>query len=136
MDGVSHLPLAKLGQTRGAQRVVGVDIDDTLIRAAWKRRRAVWSMQGPLATSQSDPQVDDEPSPKKRKRQNEDGGSAEQCSAADYFPASCEHIFGSLPIPGKAEGSAEFPHNVVFFNADWVDSEIAEDTVGYDVVLA
>ena len=45
-------------------------------------------------------------------------------------------MFGALPVPAKAEGSAEFPHNVVFFTADWVDNEIAEDAAGYDVVLA
>lgn len=115
---------------------MGVDIDDTLIRAAWKRRRAVWSMQGPPSASQSDSQADDESSLKKRKRPNEGAETAEQSCAADYFPASCEHMFGSLPVPEKAEGSAEFPHNVVFFTADWVDNEIAEDAAGYDVVLA
>ncbi|KAI9566331.1 Bicoid-interacting protein 3-domain-containing protein [Boletus coccyginus] len=31
----------------GARRVVGVDIDDALVRAAWIRRRTLWSLQSP-----------------------------------------------------------------------------------------
>ncbi|KAJ3492452.1 hypothetical protein NLJ89_g11234 [Agrocybe chaxingu] len=55
----------------------------------------------------------------------------------DYFPASCEHEFGSLPIPPSANrGKEVFPHNLAFRTADWVNTTIPEDTGGYDVVVA
>jgi len=95
-----------VAQRLGAHKVVGVDIDESLTSGAWRRRRAVWSLQGPAG----------EP---------------------DYFPASCEHEFGSLPVPpGENRGKYMFPHNVTFRTADWVEEEIVEDKGGYDVVIA
>ena len=95
-----------VAQRLGAHKVVGVDIDESLTSAAWRRRRAVWSLQGPAG----------EP---------------------DHFPASCEHEFGSLPVPPAAHrGNQAFPHNVTFRTADWVEEEIVEDKAGYDVVVA
>ncbi|EEB97939.1 hypothetical protein MPER_02643, partial [Moniliophthora perniciosa FA553] len=38
----------EIAQKWGADKVVGVDIDEALIRAAWRRRLVVWSQQGPL----------------------------------------------------------------------------------------
>ncbi|KAI0346784.1 Bin3-domain-containing protein [Trametopsis cervina] len=96
----------QIAQLKGSRKVIGVDIDDTLIRAAWKRRRTVWSMQG-----QTEPLED------------------------EYFPSSCEHMYGPLPIPSQGMDAA-YPHNVVFFCADWVNTEIIEDNEGYDVVIA
>jgi 7SK snRNA methylphosphate capping enzyme len=94
-------------QSWGAHKVLGVDIDETLVRAAWRRRKTVWSLQEP-AQSQPDP---------------------------TYFPAAFEHTLGPLPIP-PAGTSTNFPHNVSFRAADWVTEEIMEDKEGYDVVLA
>ena len=64
---------------------------------------------------------------------------------ADYFPASCQHMFGPLSIPptpssmetgirldaGVPENA--FPHNVSFRRADWVNDRIPEDEPGYNV---
>jgi len=117
----------------GAHKVVGVDIDDTLIQAAWRRRRVVWSLQAP-DDMRSDPV------------QESDGdghfpGTGRQesstiSSGANYFPASCEHTFGHLPIPSSRDRHTEFPHNVLFRTADWLDNSILEDAEGYDVVVA
>jgi 7SK snRNA methylphosphate capping enzyme len=52
----------------------------------------------------------------------------------DYFPASCAHSHGPLPIPSSSPEL--FPHNVSFRTADWVNVTIPEDEGGYDVVLA
>ncbi|KAM6492337.1 Bicoid-interacting protein 3 (Bin3) domain containing protein [Amanita muscaria] len=93
----------EIAQRLGAHKVVGVDIDESLVNAAWRRRRAVWSSQGP----------DGQP---------------------DYFPASCEHEFGPLPVPPGGKGV--FPHNITFRTADWIEEEIVEDKDGYDVVIA
>lgn len=131
-------------QTLGAKRVVGVDIDDTLVRAAWKHRRSVWSQQGPGADSLETPSSDDTThGGRKRRRlsQSEDeaGFTIASQGAPDYFPASCEHMFGALPIPAAAphEKAADvFPHNVAFRAADWVNSGIPDDAEGYDVVIA
>lgn len=129
-------------QSKGAGKVVGVDIDDTLVRAAWKRRRYVWSMQEPQKTA--DGGRDAPAGPKKRKRTSESTDSSAtiepQLSRPDYFPASCEHTFGPLPIPPASHGNSKqqemFPHNVTFRTADWVNQEILEDSEGYDIVLA
>ncbi|KAK2467616.1 hypothetical protein APHAL10511_000471 [Amanita phalloides] len=104
----------EIAQRLGARKVVGVDIDERLVNGAWRRRRAVWSLQG-----------------------NGDDGDGDW----DYFPASCEHEFGSLPVPPAAAAvlPAEkhgFPHNVAFRTVDWVEEEMVEDKEGYDVVMA
>ncbi|KZV75121.1 Bin3-domain-containing protein [Peniophora sp. CONT] len=110
----------EIAQVHGAQLAVGVDIDEVLVRMAWKRRRNAWSSQQP-----------------------EQGGSLEPASShepvADYFPASCTHMFGPLPLPPRrcsAEASPRFPHNVQFRCADWVNTRIPEDDNLYDVCIA
>ncbi|TFK82067.1 Bin3-domain-containing protein [Polyporus arcularius HHB13444] len=141
----------EIAQTLGAKRVVGVDIDDTLVRAAWKHRRSVWSQQGPpMSAAHGTPEANGEESaqPDRRKRRRISHSDADEvyegvyhdsAGPADYFPASCEHMFGPLPIidvaaPGNI--AEAFPHNVSFRTADWVKSEIPEDAEGYDVVVA
>ncbi|RPD66748.1 Bin3-domain-containing protein [Lentinus tigrinus ALCF2SS1-6] len=144
----------EIGETLGAIRVIGVDIDDTLVRAAWKHRRSVWTQQGPpppISSVHSTIETNgtgSSPSDRRKRRrisQSEpdvgDEGAAPDMSAgpADYFPASFEHMFGPLPIPDVAShGNAadSFPHNVSFRTADWVNNEIPEDDEGYDVVVA
>ncbi|KAH8106035.1 Bicoid-interacting protein 3-domain-containing protein [Cristinia sonorae] len=118
----------EIAQTWGARRVIGVDIDETLVRAAWKRRRTVWSLRNSQAASMSttgESELLDE----------------EGVVDTEYFPASCEHMFGPLPIPPLEDSACEaasttFPHNVSFQTADWVHQQISEDTEGYDVVVA
>ncbi|KAI0637976.1 Bicoid-interacting protein 3-domain-containing protein [Trametes polyzona] len=137
----------EIAQRLGAKRVVGVDIDDTLVRAAWKYRRTVWSQQGPPGTSPDGTTADQDDSQaggsKKRRRlsgsEDEDEAEAPVQGVPDYFPASCEHMFGPLPIPAAAPHGKEadvFPHNVVFRTADWVNTEIPDDAEGYQVVVA
>lgn len=99
----------------GARRVLGVDIDDTLVRAAWKRRRTLWSLQSP-----------NHPPPTKRIRLDPEH------DLTDYFPLSCEQSYGPLPIPDATDRDT-FPHNVAFRTADF----LVEDTSdSYDVVIA
>jgi len=110
--------------------VIGVDIDGSLITAAWKRRRVVWSAQGPdLSGAHSS----------KRKRPtgpNPDSGSA-PTPIPDYFPESLASTFGHLPIPPSGpETQDKFPHNLTFRTADWPSQRIPEDDTGYDVVIA
>jgi 7SK snRNA methylphosphate capping enzyme len=114
----------------GAHFVVGVDIDDALIQAAWRRRRAVWSTQAPRLDKFGD--------------MEDDGQSAAQVvdqtttPSRHYFPTSCEHEFGSLPIPPSSSRREKlsFPHNVSFRTADWTRTELPEDSEGYNVVIA
>jgi 7SK snRNA methylphosphate capping enzyme len=108
----------RTAQDSGATKVVGVDIDDTLTRAAWRRRRSVWSSQSPHT------------------RLSADTVSRRSKVEQFYFPMSCEHSFGPLPIPSRTSTSPTFPYNVSFRTADWVEDEIPEDKDGYDVVLA
>lgn len=118
-------------QSWGAHKVVGVDIDDALIRAAWRRRRSVWSCQ---ASDGSGERFEGD-NPKKRKREMSE--NLANTAASDYFPISCEHMFGPLPIPpSQNRGAHVFPHNILFRMADWTETEIPEDADGYDVVIA
>ncbi len=121
--------------------MVGVDIDDTLVRAAWKHRRSVWSQQGPDAAGSHEPQSSDSDNDRKRRRlsDSEDDAGSGSRGVPDYFPASCEHMFGALPIPAADPHEKVvdvFPHNVAFRAADWVNNEIPDDAEGYDVVIA
>ena len=130
-----------LAQSLGPHKVVGVDIDDTLVQAAWRRRRTVWSLQGPsLATTSASNNVDDglQPTPKKRKLEEAPVSVVGASSRGrNYFPLSCEHEFGSLPIPPSTiRGKHAFPHNLSFRTANWIRDEIPEDAEGYDVVVA
>jgi 7SK snRNA methylphosphate capping enzyme len=133
---VASEALNRLAQSWSARRVIGVDIDDALVRMAWRRRRTLWSHQAPLS----------EPSASyigtsraKRKRALAPVPPAQ--TAADHFPASCQHMFGPLPIPptdilelGVSENA--FPHNITFRRADWVNERIPEDDTNYDVIIA
>ncbi|KAH9938345.1 Bicoid-interacting protein 3-domain-containing protein [Fomitopsis serialis] len=127
----------EIAQSKGARKVVGVDIDDKLVRLAWKRRRYVWSLQEP---STSKGTMEDEMPPARKRRKVDANGGGGDTLQADYFPASFEHMFGPLPIPPvdapDGPGRDEFPHNVTFRAVDWVNMEILEDKDGYDVALA
>ncbi|KAF8157028.1 Bicoid-interacting protein 3-domain-containing protein [Crassisporium funariophilum] len=160
----------EIAQSHKAHFVVGVDIDGTLIQAAWRRRRTVWSLQAPSRPLQSELAAGGEEEShadsmgagiasildassasstkaKKRKRQHIDPEpeseppipttGAPSRTTRSYFPASCEHEFGSLPIPPSSNrGKTAFPHNLSFRTADWTKEEIPEDGEGYDVVVA
>lgn len=108
-------------QSWGAKQVIGVDIDDSLIRAAWKRRRSVWSQQRPSNHDDgSKPSAGNvlktEPPVKKRRLETEPIHEEDnEPPVAHYFPAAFEHMFGSLPIPPAEEGDpSSFPSNVRF----------------------
>jgi 7SK snRNA methylphosphate capping enzyme len=115
-----------------ANKVLGVDIDDSLIRGAWRKRRNVWSSQSPGdETTLVLNNHNTEELPRKRLREEPDR------NMPNYFPASLEHTFGPLPIPpSQNRGKHAFPHNVSFRTADWVNNEIPEDKDHYDVVIA
>ena len=110
--------------------MIGVDIDDSLITAAWKRRRSAWSQQEPEWNGFTG---QDEPSTTGKRKREELPLSVLR---PYHFPASCEHMFGPLPIPTQKPKLDLFPHNVAFKCADWVTTGIAEDMEGYDVVVA
>lgn len=117
----------------GAREVVGVDIDDTLIRSAWKRRRTVWSQQ-PVFQADDSQLLDEKTRPVKRAKGLEVNDDDDQVVS---FPAAFEHMFGPLPIPPAESGNAtNFPHNVTFRATDWVNDGAIEDHSGYDVILA
>ena len=141
-------------QSRGARLVVGVDIDDTLIQAAWRRRRAVWSLQTPsrpfnvdgtaLPTDLRETSKPVKSTSRKRKRHDleeeelrlNNTSPGNRLLTRSYFPASCEHEFGSLPIPPFSNrGKTTFPHNISFRTADWTTTPVPEDAEGYDVVI-
>ncbi|KAG8950084.1 hypothetical protein FRC03_012962 [Tulasnella sp. 419] len=129
----------EIAQRWKAKKVIGVDIDESLINAAWKRRRHVWSLQksdkgvaGPQALDPSE-----HPKGQKRKREviEEENIAVENCF---YFPSSFAYSFGALPIPvtGPSTSNTAFPHNVTFKATDWLKQGTVEDEAGYDVILA
>jgi Bicoid-interacting protein 3 (Bin3) len=129
----------RTAQSWSARKVVGVDIDDSLVRAAWRRRRAVWSLQSPSDKISINSAGVSTRNLEKRKRHSTEStaGSASRIGQPDYFPISCEHEFGSLPVPAsKTRGRHMFPHNVSFRTADWTCTEIPEDAERYNVVIA
>ena len=120
-------------QSWGARRVVGVDIDEALVCMAWRRRRTLWSHQAPF----SEPSSSSNASRAKRKRPP----LPPPPPVVDYFPASCQHMFGPLPIPPTDmqhvdASEHKFPHNITFRRSDWVNEHIPEDETGYDVIIA
>ncbi|KAJ8087384.1 hypothetical protein PM082_006214 [Marasmius tenuissimus] len=119
----------EIAQKWRAAKVTGVDIDESLIRAAWRRRLTVWSQQAPSPSQQQ----------KKRKRDDEPQVDDVPDSDWNYFPASFEHTFGPLPVPpSRNRGKTVFPHNISFRAGDWVTEldAVPEDKEGYDVVVA
>ncbi|KAF9030127.1 Bin3-domain-containing protein [Hymenopellis radicata] len=96
----------EIAQRWGASKVVGVDIDDTLIRAAWRRRTTVWSSQGPSAQQGYFPACFDH--------------------SLGPLPIPSSHV----------TGNHIFPNNITFRTADWVQHEIPEDVEQYDVIIA
>jgi 7SK snRNA methylphosphate capping enzyme len=136
---------------------VGVDIDDALVRMAWRRRRTLWSHQAPsrpVPTEATEsfachPTGTDSASRPKRKRVPHQPVPPPAPPEADHFPASCQHMFGPLPIPPSGDSNtgtgtsldldvsqSAFPHNVSFRRADWVNERIPEDEAGHDVIIA
>ncbi|KAH9169489.1 Bicoid-interacting protein 3-domain-containing protein [Lactarius sanguifluus] len=120
----------EIGASFTSLRVVGVDIDDALVRMAWRRRRTLWSHQAPFSESSSGSRT-------KRKR----SPPPPKPPVIDYFPASCQHMFGPLPVPPTDTFHSDtanhtFPHNITFRRADWVNECIPEDEAGYDVIIA
>ena len=108
--------------------MIGVDIDGSLVDAAWKRRRVVWSTQGPDLTRAHS-----------TKRKRIPGSDLADGSAPipGYFPESLASTFGHLPIPPSTrETQDKFPHNLTFRTADWPSQRIPEDDIGYDVIVA
>ncbi|KAH9483708.1 putative RNA methyltransferase C2A9.10 [Psilocybe cubensis] len=132
----------EIAQSYGAHLVVGVDIDESLITNAWRRRRAVWSCQAPTyprTSNEEDDLTSGDSKPRKRRKLQDEGSSQvnDTQPIRHYFPASCEHEFGSLPIPPSSNrGKNVFPHNVSFRTADWMRTDIPEDSEGYNVVIA
>ena len=117
-----------------------MDIDDVLIRAAWERRRTVWSQDPLTEDSEDDSNVGNGPPLRSENKQTNDEKSTETSLFRDEprFPAAFEHMFGPLSILPTVSGSNDnekFPHNVIFRAADWVNGDIIEDRDGYDVVL-
>ncbi|KAF9073110.1 Bicoid-interacting protein 3-domain-containing protein [Rhodocollybia butyracea] len=127
----------EIGQSWGAHKVIGVDIDDTLIRAAWKKRQLVWSLQKPQKHSTGAFEGDEGGNMIKVDHDSDTTTTTTIQDQADYFPVSLQHSFGPLPIPpSQIRGKHVFPHNVSFRTADWTKESIVEDTDGYDVVIA
>ncbi|KAH8116145.1 Bin3-domain-containing protein [Phellopilus nigrolimitatus] len=125
----------EIAQSWDAREVVGVDIDDSLVRAAWRRRRSVWSQHPQHSPSPDDSESYDELGRPQKKLKS---AEAYENSARHSFPAAFEHMFGPLAIPPAEPQTTnrQFPHNVSFRTADWVKDGVLEDRDEYDVVLA
>ncbi|PVG03114.1 Bin3-domain-containing protein [Serendipita vermifera] len=137
-----------IAQRFSPAKIIGVDIDASLIGAAWKRRRFMWSLQNtsPSATDHTSPsesEHDQSTRNKKRKRMDLQNAISKDPSSAffsnvdlspgrsdvfAYFPQSMEYMFGPLPMPLPSSPNASpeihypFPHNVTFYTADWMGS--------------
>lgn len=119
----------EIAQMWRAARVVGVDIDEILIRAAWRRRRSLWSQQLP-ERDVIERRADDNSSPVSKRAKLD--GDADRHSY-DHFPVSCEHSHEPLPIPTNTSPEGRFPTNVIFRTTDWLAEPVTER---YDIVTA
>ncbi|CAG8596213.1 10403_t:CDS:2, partial [Acaulospora colombiana] len=137
-----------IAQRFSPAKIIGVDIDASLIGGAWKRRRFIWSLQNTSpsttdATSPSGSEHDQSARSKKRKRMDSQNTvsrdptsaffsnvelSPDRSDVFAYFPQSMEYMFGplSMPPPSSKNVTPEihhpFPHNVTFYTADWMKS--------------
>ncbi|KAF5351179.1 hypothetical protein D9756_008400 [Leucocoprinus leucothites] len=102
-----HVTVA-VAQTLGPRTITGVDIDNSLVDAAWRHRLAVWSQASP----------DNQPSYFPASLPHELGP----------LPIP--------PADASGHDRHVFPHNITFRCADWTKDDIPEDKAGYDVVLA
>lgn len=147
-----HRLTLALAQRLGPARVIGVDLDPDLVRAAWKRRRLIWSLQRPATQPKSDRDVSlplsetehtgDSKRQKKRKRMDSQAdlldesvdASSTYADTSTYFPLSLEHMFGPIPIPPASKPAshtpATFPHNITFYAADWTKESMADNDEG------
>lgn len=153
-----------VAQCYAPSRIVGVDIDEHLIRLAWKRRRTSWSLQSPsspagglvvpsLSRSYTYQATD---LSKKRKRQPSLPSPAQSHShmnkepeihahntriEPDYFPAVFEYMFGPIAFP-PSPTTSQWPNNVAFYCTDWMKDQQEESFLereneeGWDVILA
>src|SRR5258708_171172 len=134
-------------QQHGASRVLGVDIDETLINATWRHLHLAWSLQAPSSvTDRNAKQLQ-----KKKRRKDRHGVNPSQADVsrhessrgltldnAHYFPASMPTMLGDIPMPPatSANNRLIFPHNVTFETVDWVSNSPHCLPQKFDVILA
>lgn len=97
-----------IAQNLSPRNIIGVDIDNSLVGAAWRHRLTAWSLTSPSHIPNYFP----------ASLPHEFGPLPIPSSDA---PGHDKHVF---------------PHNLTFRCADWTKVDILEDKAGYDVVLA
>lgn len=153
-----------IAQCYAPSRIVGVDIDEHLIRLAWKRRRTSWSLQiapplsgGPVSSSLYQPQAHkatDMSKKRKRRPSSPPARQSQPCMTSelethahnadierDYFPAAFEYMFGPIAFP-PTPATSQWPNNIAFYCTDWMKDQQEESFLerenveGWDVILA
>ncbi|KAI8920115.1 Bicoid-interacting protein 3-domain-containing protein [Powellomyces hirtus] len=136
--GLVTLGIASLFQPKFVE---GVDIDPALVRKA----RAALAMRGSLV----EPEAADEGHPEDRMDVDGDVTAPQRRKILDYFPVSCTHLFGPLPVIDISQDATwvdtrlpappppPFPQNIRFRCGDWLH-EPNPSTVHfkYDVIIA
>ncbi|KAF9442181.1 Bin3-domain-containing protein [Macrolepiota fuliginosa MF-IS2] len=97
-----------IAQSFGPRAITGVDIDNSLVDAAWRHRLAVWSQASPDGVPSYFP----------------------TSLAHELGPLPVP------PADAAGHDKHVFPHNLAFHCADWTKDNIPEDEAGYDTVLA
>ncbi|KAG5458644.1 MAG: hypothetical protein BJ554DRAFT_1094 [Olpidium bornovanus] len=101
----------------GAKRVIGIDIDDQLIKEARGNVLDRWSLTNPA--------------PDDLQHQNQ---WADADVPFDYMPSCMPAIFGRRKVPA---GRRRFPANLEFVAGDWLHDATERDRPGsFDVVFA
>ncbi|KAI9264229.1 Bicoid-interacting protein 3-domain-containing protein [Phascolomyces articulosus] len=104
MIGLQHHP----------SHILGIDLDDSLIKQAEKQLRLVNSLSNPKGNNSTDLQM-----------------------RFHHFPRALTNLHGWVPItmpPGYQ--STVFPHNVSFETKNWMDINLKGQENKYDTVLA
>ncbi|RKP06368.1 Bicoid-interacting protein 3-domain-containing protein, partial [Thamnocephalis sphaerospora] len=109
-----------IGNKYAPAHILGVDIDEELVRQAWSHLRHRWSLYRPGV-------------PETEAAGDEEAGDA--VNDAEDYPISMPAMFGSMPLPPRRRETVEqFPLNVSFQAHDWLRSPPEPGT--YDVILA
>jgi 7SK snRNA methylphosphate capping enzyme len=119
-SGILTIALASI---LNARKVVGIDIDDDLLRKAKNNLFNVASSAGPYNKKSllSDASLFERRSLSKLSPCNH--------SNLNYFPKSFMHTFGTIPV--IFEGAEEFPGNVNFLKIDIIKDSLIPETFDY-----
>jgi len=126
----------EIAQHSAASEVLGVDLDQELVRRARERRAVVWSLQEPALHNANLPQPSGSDSDDSDFERPTNGSARRKGKGSTYFPQSMPYMFGPFAVPPPpASHAPQFPHNINFKHCNYAISSLPEDAEGWDRIL-